>query len=88
VSTIDRKPFEDDDPLELVGIGYPVEASEEADRQTARTLIEEYALSGWSATEIRGLFISPAYVAPFGIARRNGGAFIDELIASVFGGAT
>jgi hypothetical protein len=83
---VGHKPFEDDDPLELVGIGYPVDAPAEADRATARALIEEYALGGWSAEEIRGLFTSPAYAAPFGIARRNGAAFVDELIVAVFGG--
>jgi len=87
MNAVDRKPFESDDPLELVGIGYPVEHTAEADRDTARGLIEDYALSGWSAAEIRALFSSPAYAAPFGIARRNGAAFVDELIASVFGGA-
>lgn len=85
--TVERKPFEDDDPMELVGIGYPVEGTVEADRQTATALIEEYALGGWSADEIRNLFASPAYAATFGIARRNGPAFVDELIATVFQGA-
>jgi len=82
-----RKVPEIDDPMELVGIGYPVADAGAADRDTARALIEEYALGGWSAGEIRALFTSPAYAATFGIARRNGAAFIDELIAAVFGGA-
>lgn len=81
------KPVESDDPLELIGIGYPIEHAVDADRVTARTLIEEYALGGWSAAEIRALFRSPAYAVTFGIARRNGAAFVDELITSVFGGS-
>ena len=81
------KPFEQDDPLELVGIGFPVERNDETDRMTALALIEEYALSGWSAADIRALFGSPAYAATFAIARRQGAAFVDELIASVFEGA-
>jgi len=81
------KQVEWDDPLELIGIGYPVEHAADADRATARALIEEYALGGWPAAEIRALFSSPAYAVTFGIARRNGAALVDELIASVFGGA-
>lgn len=86
MGTSPPKAFETDDPLELIGISYPTEGTEESDRQTARALIEDFALTGWSAKEIRGLFHSPAYAATFGIARRNGAALVDELIASVFGG--
>jgi len=82
-----NKTLESDDPLELVGIGFPVEHADETDRETARALVEEFALGGWSAADIRALFHSPAYAATFAIARRQGAAFVDQVIASVFEGA-
>lgn len=87
MNTPNLKPFAQDDPLELVGIGFPVEHPAATDRETALAVIEEYALGGWSAADIRGLFHSPAYAATFSIARRRGAAFVDQLIASVFEGA-
>ena len=79
------KDFERDDPMELVGHTYPVESQVEHDRAAARTFIEEFALMGWPAARIRGLFGSAEYAACFDIRSRRGGAFVDELIADVFG---
>jgi hypothetical protein len=80
-----NKAFERDDPMELVGHTYPVRSQEGHDRAAARTFIEEYALMGWPAARIRGLFDSAEYTACFDIKRRRGGAFVDDLIATVFG---
>lgn len=80
------KAMESDDPFELVGTGYPVTEPEAADRDTTRCLIEEYALSGFSASEILRLFETPMYVYPHAIYRRRGADFVQELIGSVFGG--
>ena len=79
------KGFEHDDPMELVGHTYPVQSQVEHDRAAAQTFIEEYALMGWSASRVRGLFDSAEYTACFDIKRRQGGVFIDGLIATVFG---
>ena len=80
------KHFESDDPLELVGVTHPRDIDVETDRETARCLIEEYALSGFAASEILELFASPAYSMPNAIFRRRGPAFVRELITGVFGG--
>ncbi|MEO5918515.1 MAG: hypothetical protein ABIQ17_03040 [Candidatus Limnocylindrales bacterium] len=79
------KPFEADDPLSFVPVRFPVESSEEADRDQARCLVEEYALIGWSADRIRELFHAPQYAATYGIFRRRGSAFVDAAIDAVLG---
>ena len=79
------KAVESGDPFELVGTGYPVPDPEAADRDTTRCLIEEYALSGFSASEILRLFETPMYVYPHAIYRRRGAGFVQELIGTVFG---
>lgn len=82
------KTFEHDDPMELVGHTYPVESQQEHDRAAAQTFIEEYALMGWPAARIRGLFDSAEYTACSDIMRRQSEAFVDDLIATVFGVST
>ena len=81
------KGLEADDPMELVGIGYPVEIAEETDRETARCIVEEYALTGFAAKEILALFASPMYGLPHAIYRRRGQEFVTSLVDAVFGGA-
>ena len=79
------KTFEHDDPMELVGHTYPVESQHEHDRAAAQTFIEEFALMGWPAARIRHLFDSAEYTACSDIKRRQGEAFVDDLITTVFG---
>ncbi len=79
------KDLEGTDPFELVGVGYPMENGEEPDRATARCVIEEYALTGFSAVEILGLFASPHYGLPHAIYQRRGGGFVEDLVGEVFG---
>lgn len=79
------KELESGDPFELVGVSRPDGISADADRETARCLIEEYALTGFAASEIRDLFASPAYTMPHAIFQRRGARFVTDLVASVFG---
>ena len=79
------KDVESGDPFELVGTGFPVEDPDAADREAARCLVEEYALTGFSATEILRLFEMPMYAYPHAIYRRRGAAFVKDLVAEVFG---
>lgn len=81
------KGLEADDPMELVGVGYPVDIAEETDRETARCIVEEYALTGFAASEILTLFGSPMYGLPHAICRRRGEEFVIDIVAAVFGGA-
>lgn len=79
------KAAESADPLELIGVPYQVVSREDDDRAMARCFVEEYALVGWDAERIRNLFLSPVYAGTHGIMRRRGMAFIDEVLAEVFG---
>jgi hypothetical protein len=73
------------DPFELVGVVDPAGVTEEADRETARCIIEEFAITGFSAHDIGDLFTSPIYGLPHAIFRRRGELFVRELISGVFG---
>jgi hypothetical protein len=59
--------------------------SVDADREMGRCLIEEYALTGFAASEIRALFATPAYTMPHAIYRRRGAQFVSDLVTDVFG---
>ncbi len=78
------KGFEAHDPFVLVGVGYPV--VEEADEETARCIVEEYALAGFGRDEILRLFEAPAYVMPHAILTRRGRGFVTSIIDEVLGG--
>ncbi len=80
------KHLETDDPYELVGVTRPTGIDLATDGETARCLIEEYALAGFAASEIIELFASPAYSMPNAIFQRRGPAFVRDLINGVFGG--
>lgn len=80
------KHLETDDPYELVGVALARDIDFATDSETARCLIEEYALAGFAASEIIELFASPAYSMPNAIFQRRGPAFVRELITGVFGG--
>lgn len=80
------KHLETDDPYELVGVARPREIDLATDEETARCLIEEYALAGFAASDIVELFASPAYAMPNAIFQRRGPGFVRELITGVFGG--
>ncbi|MEO8423938.1 MAG: hypothetical protein ABI595_08495 [Actinomycetota bacterium] len=78
------KVFEPDDPLTFTAMGYPVEDQGEADRAMGLCFIEEFALMGWSAERVRGLFRSGSFAGTHGILERQGQAFVDALVAETF----
>jgi hypothetical protein len=79
------KELANEDPFELVGVANPSGVTVDADRETARCIIEEFAMTGFSAHEIGALFTSPMYGLPHAIYRRRGESFVRELISGVFG---
>jgi hypothetical protein len=79
------KELEDDDPYELAGVRYPIAPGDDADRDTARTIIEEFALQGWNRLSIANLFADPHAGHVHSIYRRRAGALLDELFDEVFG---
>jgi len=62
-----------------------VEDREAADRETARCLVEDYALMGFPPERILRLFQIPTYAGAHAILRRQGTAFIVEILEQVFG---
>lgn len=79
------KPFEAGDPLELIGMTYPVSPQLDSDREMARTFAEEFALMGWPRDRVRLLFETPHYAGPYAIRRRRGEHFVTEVLTRVFG---
>ncbi|MGA7272493.1 MAG: hypothetical protein WB239_15585 [Acidimicrobiia bacterium] len=82
------KGLDRDDPFELVGASFEVTDAERADTQAARCLVEEFALSGFSAGEVLRLFESPLYSHSHAIYHRRGAGFVQQLIDQVFGGSS
>jgi len=78
------KDLEADDPYELTGVRYPVAAGVDADRETALTVIEEFALQGWPRDRIAALFADPRAGNAHAIYRRRGDTLLDELFGQVF----
>ncbi len=74
-----RKPFEDDDPMELVGVAFPEGDVEEM----AACLVEEFVRIRMSDEELLGLFKSPFYAATHRIYREMGEDAVRALITKV-----
>jgi hypothetical protein len=79
------KDAEPDDPYALVGVRYPVAPGVDADRELARSFVEEYALAGWTPARVRMLFETPHFAGAHDIRRRRGPALVDEVLAAVYG---
>jgi hypothetical protein len=79
------KELEADDPYQLTGVRYPVADGVDSDRETARTLIEEFAMQGWKRDAIADLFADPHAGSAHAIHRRCGPELLDELFDQVFG---
>jgi hypothetical protein len=79
------KALEVDDPYELTSVRYPVAPGVDADRETALTLIEEFAMQGWRPGAISNLFADPHAGSAYAIFARRGDHFLHELLDEVFG---
>jgi hypothetical protein len=79
------KELEADDPYQLTGVRYPVADGVDADRETARTLIEEFAMQGWGRVAIANHIADPQAGSAHAIYRRRGALMLDELFDEVFG---
>lgn len=79
------KALEFDDPYALVGVAFPVAASERVDRQMTRTIVEEYALMGMPRERVWRLFASPFFLGTHAILSRRGEDFVREILDEVFG---
>ena len=82
VAPVAHKATESDDPLEMIGVPYP--SNPDVDQYAAQCIVEEYAIIGFAADEVRSLFTSPNYAALYSLFLRYGDEFVDESIAAVF----
>ena len=72
------KEFEDDDPMDLVGMVLPGEPGQlEA---MAECFVEEYVRMGWDEPRLMTLFVNPMFMATNRIYRQKGEAYVRELI--------
>ena len=76
---MEQKPFEDDDPMELVGVAFPVGEV----GQMAEAIVEEFIKLGFDDEELLGLFRSPAYHIPHTIYRENGEEYVKALVQRI-----
>jgi len=71
-----RKPFEDDDPMELVGMAFPAGDPD----QMAECIVEEFVRMGLSDQELLSLFQSPLYDGTHRIYQEKGEEYVKALI--------
>jgi hypothetical protein len=86
MTALHGKPLESEDPFELIGMRYPIGPGTHADHRFTTCIVEEFALAGFTASEVARLFESEAYVAPHAVLLRRGAGFVREIIERVFGG--
>ena len=70
--------FEEDDPMELVGVALPDGDPDEM----ACSIVEEFIRMGLSDQELLHLFHDPFYAGPHAIWRKRGEAYVQTLIDS------
>ena len=72
------KEFEDEDPMDLVGMVLPGEPGQlEA---MAECVVEEYLRMGWDEPRLMTLFVHPMFLATHRIYRLKGEAYVLDLI--------
>ncbi|MBI2324394.1 MAG: hypothetical protein HYU87_05495 [Chloroflexi bacterium] len=82
-----RKPYEADDPAELVGVRLPAAPDARAWEEMATVFIEEFALMGWGRARVLRLFADPRFAGPHGALRALGAERVRALVEAVFPGA-
>ena len=73
------KPYEQDDPMGLVGVALP-----EGDLELmAECFVEEYVLQGWPDERLMLLFTRPFFAGTHRIYREKGEEYVQALIRKV-----
>ena len=79
-SIVLKKEVEDDDPFEMVGIGFDGQSEAEL-KDMALCFAEEFIREGWDEMELFYLFQSPLYVGPHMVWKQKGDEFVKAVIA-------
>jgi hypothetical protein len=75
---MNRKDFEKQDPMELMGMVMP--GDENTLEEMAECFIDEYARLGWGERQIMALFVSPMFMATHRVYRTKGEDYVRDLI--------
>jgi hypothetical protein len=79
------KSFEEDDPMELVGVELVTPEDYDAFGEMARAFIAEYAMMGFSRDQILRIFQNPLYQGPHAIYASRGENYVCDLIDEILG---
>jgi hypothetical protein len=82
------KELEGDDPLEFVAMRFPAPAGVDMDEAMARCFVEEYALMGMPRERVVRMFASQFFAGAHAVYEERGAAFVERIVADVFGPAT
>ena len=82
-STVNKKAFEPEDPMELVGVSFEQEPGDEALDEMACSIVEEYMRMGWTGENILRLFHNPAFKLTHNILQQRGESYVRRLVDSV-----
>ena len=80
---VNKKTFEPEDPMELVGVSFEQEPDEEALDEMACSIVEEYMRIGWTGENILRLFHNPAFKLTHNILQQRGESYVRGLVDSV-----
>ena len=80
---VNKKTFESEDPMELVGVSFEQEPDEEALDEMACSIVEEYMRMGWTGENILRLFHNPAFKLTHNILQQRGESYVRGLVDSV-----
>jgi hypothetical protein len=78
-----KKPYEPDDPTEIVAVRLPIGPDSTSLVEMVRTIAEEYALLGWSEKRILRLFENSRFAGPHTAYRALGAERVGEIVAAV-----
>ncbi len=80
---VNKKEFEPEDPMELVGVRFEQQPDAEAFDEMACSIVEEYMRMGWTGENILRLFHNPAFKLTNNILQQRGEEYVQGLVASV-----
>ena len=78
-----EKRFEQDDPLEMVGVVLPQQMDDAALTEMACCFVEELARMGYRGEKLMRLFRNPFYGGPHSIYLAKGEEFVRSLVEQV-----
>ncbi len=80
---VNKKAFEPEDPMELVGVSFEQQPGDEALDEMACSIVEEYMRMGWTGENILRLFRNPTFKLTYNILQQRGESYVRGLVHSV-----